>query len=124
MKRIFLALCVAASPLAAAAHEMTKGPNGGPVVDSSGHHLEMVARGTEIVLFLTGEGDAPHPSAGAKNARAIVQDGGKTATIQLQAADPNRLVGVLPAPLGKGARVVVTATLADGHAVQARFVND
>jgi hypothetical protein len=81
----------------------------------------MVARGTEIVLFLTGEGEAAHPSAGAKNARAIVQDGGKTATIQLQAADPNRLVGALPAPLAKGARVVVMATLADGRAVQARF---
>jgi hypothetical protein len=124
MKRLFLALAVAAMPLAVGAHELAKGPNGGPVVDSAGHHVEMVARGTELVLFVTGEADAAHPSAGAKNARAIVQDGGKTATVQLQAADPNRLVGALPAPLGKGARVVVTATLADGHAVQARFVHD
>ena len=124
MKRFILALAIAAMPLTADAHEMAKGPNGGPLVDSAGHHVEMVARGTELVLFVTGEGDAPHPSAGAKNARAIVQDGGKTATIQLQAADPNRLVGALPAPLGKGARVIVTATLADGHAVQARFVHD
>ncbi len=124
MKRLLIALALTALPVTATAHEMTKGPNGGPVVDSSGHHVEMVAKGTELVLFVTGEADAAHPSAGAKNARAIVQDGGKTATVQLQAADPNRLVGALPAPLGKGARVVVTATLADGHAVQARFVND
>ncbi len=124
MKRLYLALAIAAAPLAVAAHEMAKGPNGGPVIDSAGHHVEMVARGTELVLFLTAEADKPIGSAGTKNARAIVQDGGKTATVQLQAADPNRLVGALAAPLGKGARVVVSATMADGHAVQARFVNN
>ena len=124
MKPLILALAIAAVPLAAGAHEIAKGPNGGPVVDSAGHHVEMVARGSELVLFLTEADDKPLASAGTKNARAIVQDGGKTTTVQLQAADPNRLVGALPAPLGKGARVVVTATLADGHAVQARFVHD
>lgn len=111
-------------PLAAAAHELAKGPNGGPVVDSGGHHVEMVANGTELVLFLTEEADKPLASAGAKNARAIVQDGGKTATVPLQPAAPNKLVGTLAQPLGAGARVVVSATMADGHAVQARFVRN
>jgi hypothetical protein len=124
MKRLILALAVAAMPLAVAAHEMAKGPNGGPVVDSAGHHVELVANGTELVLFLTGEADKPIASAGTKNARAIVQDGGKTATVPLQPAEPNRLVGALAAPLGRDARVVVSATMADGHAVQARFVNN
>ncbi len=124
MKRFILALSLAAMPLAAAAHEMAKGPNGGPVVDSAGHHVEMVANGTELVLFLTAEADKPIASAGTKNARAIVQDGGKTATVPLQPAEPNKLVGALPQPLGSGARVVVSATMADGHAVQARFVNN
>ena len=123
MKRLILALSLAV-PLVAAAHEMAKGPNGGPVVDSAGHHVEMVANGTELVLFLTGEADKPIASAGTKNARAVVQDGGRTATVQLQPAEPNRLVGVLAAPLGKGARVVVSATIANGSAVQARFVNN
>ena len=124
MKHLILALAIAASPLAAAAHETAKGPNGGPVVDSSGHHVEMVAKGSELVLFLTEEDDKPLASAGTKNARAIVQDGGKTATVQLQPAEPNKLVGVLAQPLGSGARVVVSATIADGHTVQARFVNN
>jgi hypothetical protein len=124
MKRLILALAVAAMPLAAGAHEMAKGPNGGPVVDSAGHHVEMVANGTELVLFLTGEADKPIASAGTKNARAIVQDGGKTGTVPLQPAEPNRLVGALAAPLGRDARVVVSATMADGHAVQARFVKN
>lgn len=124
MKRLIVALAIAAAPLAAISHEVAKGPNGGPVVDSAGHHVEMLANGTQLVLFLTGDADKPIASAGAKNARAIVQDGGKTATVQLQPAEPNRLVGALTAPLGKGARVVVSATMADGHAVQARFVNN
>jgi hypothetical protein len=124
VKGLVLALAFAAMPLAAVAHETARGPNGGPVVDSAGHHVEMVANGTELVLFLTGDADKPIASAGTKNARAIVQDGGKTATVQLQPAEPNRLLGALPAPLGKGARVVVSATMADGHAVQARFVNN
>ena len=124
MKLLFLSLAVAAFPLATAAHEMAKGPNGGPVVDSAGHHVELVANGTELVLFLTGEADKPIASAGTRNARALVQDAGKTATVPLQPAEPNRLVGALTAPLGKGARVVVSATMADGHSVQARFVNN
>ena len=124
MKHLILALAIAVSPLAAAAHEMAKGPNGGPVVDSSGHHVEMVAKDSELVLFLTEADDKPLASAGTKNARAIVQDGGKTATVQLQPAEPNKLVGSLAQPLGSGARVVVSATMADGHSVQARFVNN
>ena len=124
MKRLLIALTVAVFPLATSAHETAKGPNGGPVADSAGHHLEMVSKGTELVLFLTGEADKPLASAGTKNARAIVQDGGKTTSVPLQPAEPNRLVGTLPSPLAKGARVVVSATMADGHAVQARFVNN
>ena len=125
MKRTWIAVASAvALPFAALAHELPKGANGGPVVDSSGHHVEMVAKGADLMLFLTDETDKPLAAAGAKNARAIIQDGGKTAAVPLQPAEPNKLVGRLSQPLGKGARVVVLATLADGHAVQARFVND
>src|SRR3712207_7589167 len=45
----------------------------GPVVDSPVHHVELVTRGTALVLFLTEADDKPLASAGAKNARAIVQ---------------------------------------------------
>jgi hypothetical protein len=125
MKRSWIALFAAAAlPLAASAHEVAKGPNGGPVVDSAGHHVEMVARGTDLILYLTEEDDKPLASAGAKNARAVVQDGGKTTTIQLSPAEPNKLIGTLQSPLGSGARVVISVTMADGHAVQARFVNN
>lgn len=124
MKHLILALAVTGWAFAASAHEVAKGPNGGPVVDSSGHHVEMVAKGSELVLFLTEADDKPLASANSKNARAIVQDGGQTATIPLRPAEPNKLVGTLAQPLGAGARVVVSATMADGHTVQARFVNN
>ena len=124
MKHLVLAFAIAAAPLGATAHEVARGPNGGPVVDSSGHHVEMVVRGSELVIFFTEADDKPHASAGTKNARAIVQDGGKTATVQLQPAEPNKLAGALPQPLGSRARVVVSDTMADGHAVRARFVNN
>jgi hypothetical protein len=124
LRNVLFATILAGLGSTASAHEVAKGPNGGPVVDVSGHHVEMVAKGTELVLFLTDEADKPLASAGAKNPRAIVQEGGKTATVPLTPAEPNRLVGTLAQPLGKGARVVVSVTMADGHAVQARFVNN
>ena len=108
----------------AGAHEVSKGPNGGPVVDVAGHHVEMVTKGTEFVLYLTDAADKPLASAGTKAARAVVQDAGKTATVALSPVEPNKLVGNLTQSLGKGARIVVSATLADGHALQARFTHD
>jgi hypothetical protein len=124
LRRFLLALAAAAFGSTVSAHEVAKGPNGGPVVDVSGHHVEMVAKGTELVLFLTDEAEKPLASAGAKSPRAIVQDGGKTATVPLNPAEPNRLIGTLAQPLSKGARVVVSVTMPDGRAVQARFVNN
>ena len=124
MRRLLIAATVALLASGAGAHELAKGPNGGPVVDSGGHHVEMVANGTDLVVFLTEQEDKPLASAASKNARAVVQDAGKTATVALQPAAPNKLVGTLAQTLGKGARVVVSATMADGHAVQARFVKN
>ncbi len=105
----------------AQAHETTKGPNGGPVVEVAGHHIEFVQSPIDITLYLTGSADAPIASAGAKF-KAIVQDNGKTAQLELGPVDPNKLVAKLSAPLSSGAKVVVTGTLADGHSLQARFV--
>lgn len=124
MLRLMTALAIVGFVATAAAHEVSKGANGGPVVDVAGHHVEMVAKGTEFVLYLTDAADKPLASAGTKAARAIVQDAGKTATVSLSAAAPNKLVGTLAQPLGAGARIVISATLADGHALQARFTNN
>jgi hypothetical protein len=124
MRRLLLSLILAAWSGAAFAHELAKGPNGGPLVDIAGHHVEMVAKGTDLVLFLTDAADKPVAAAGTRNARAVVQDAGKTASVPLQPGDANRLVGTLAQPLGQGARVVVSITTADGKSLQARFVNN
>lgn len=124
MFRSITALALIGLVSTASAHELAKGPNGGPLVDVAGHHIEMVAKGTELVLILTDAADKPLASAGTKAARAIVQDAGKTATVALSPVEPNKLVGTLAQPLGTGARVVISATLADGHALQARFTNN
>ncbi len=103
------------------AHESAKGPNGGAVVDVDGHHVEFVPSATEMTFYLTGDADAPIASTGAK-VKAIAQDAGKTAQIDLAPVEPNKLVGKLAVPLAKGAKVVVTGALSDGHSLQAKFV--
>jgi hypothetical protein len=103
------------------AHETAKGPNGGAVVDVDGHHVEFVPSATEITFYLTGDADAPIASTGAK-VKVIAQEAGKTAQIELLPVEPNKLVGKLAAPLTKGAKVVVTGALSDGHSLQAKFV--
>ncbi len=125
-KSDFFALALAAAlalvfPMAAMAHEATKGPNGGALVDVEGHHVEFVPSAGELTFYLTGEKDAPIDSADAK-VKVIVQDNGKTAQMELAAVEPNKLVVKVAAPLTTGANVVVTGTLADGHSLQAKFV--
>lgn len=103
------------------AHESEKGPNGGQLVDVSGHHVEFTTKGNEIVLYLTESGNTPADSAGAEG-KAIVQSDGKVESIQLVPAEPNLLKGALQSPLLAGTKVVVSGKLSDGHSLQARFV--
>jgi hypothetical protein len=105
------------------AHDLEKGPNGGPVVEAAGHHVEFVDEGAGLSFFLRDEAGKPIESKGA-NGRAVIQDHGKTETVSLASADPNKLTGKVPQPLGAGARIVLSATLPDGHSIQARFVKN
>lgn len=118
----FAVTLVLALPISAMAHEATKGPNGGALVDVDGHHVEFVPSDEVLTFYLTGENDSPIASAGAK-IKAIVQDSGKTTLIDLAVVEPNKLVGKIANPLTSGAKVVVTGSLADGHTLQARFEN-
>ena len=86
---------------AASAHELAKGPNGGPVADAAGHHIEFVSSATDVTFFLTAEKDEPIASAGAKM-KAIIQDAGKTTQVELSPAEPNKLVGKIAAALAAG----------------------
>ena len=106
--------------LMAGANAETKGPNGGMVVKVDDHPIEFVPSDQEIVFYIGDHDGKPMSTKGLK-ARAIVQVGGKTMTIALSPAEPNRFVGKLAAPLGPKARVVFSSVF-DGHNLQARFV--
>ena len=91
------------------------GPNGGLLGGGSGgHQTELVVSPTELTVYLIEDGK-PHDSKGA-SVRAVVQQGGKTTTLNLADQDGKKLVAKLPAPLDKGAIVVVTGK--DGHGDQ------
>ncbi len=113
-----------ASISTAQTHETAKGPNGGPVVDTGSHHVEMVAVEDELLLYVADAVDAPLSTAGTTAARAIIQDAGQTTVVPLEAREPNMLAGVLGQSLAAGAKVVVSFKLPDGGAVQARFVKN
>lgn len=95
------------------------GPNGGTVVVSEGHPVELVSNGTELVFFITDESAKPLETE-KLSARAYVQADGKTETVQLKPQTPNKLVGSLKSPLAKGAKIMLS-TKVHGHTLQARF---
>ena len=121
LKQIALGLLVAGTLVGPAAFAQTKGPNGGVVAKAEGHPIEFVSSGQEMVFFFSDDDGTPMSMKGV-DARAVVQDGGKTTTVTLAAVEPNKMVGKLAAPLNPGARVVVSAKL-HGHSLQARFTN-
>ncbi len=123
--RLTASVLIAALGLALAgiarAHDAENGPNGGQIIEVKGHHLELTAKGDKLAIYLSDEGHAPLSSKGASG-RAVILDGSKQSTVPLAPAEPNILSARLDAPLAPGARVVVSAKLADGHDVLARFV--
>ena len=91
-----------------------KGPNGGDVVIAEGHPIEFVTKDQEIVFYLTDDDGTPLATKNMTG-RAVVQDGGKTRTVKLSPAEPNKLVGTLGRRSAQ-ARVVLSATLGGPHA--------
>ena len=113
-----LSLGLAAQALA---HEAEKGINGGALIDVEGHHIELVTAPDTLTFYLSDENEAPIAASGS-TMKAIVQDAGKTTQLELLPAEPNKLTASTSAPLGSGAKVVITGSLPDGHKLQGRFV--
>lgn len=126
--RLLLALLVGSIALGGLAHAQApkKGANGGTVVVSSGHPIEFVTKDQDITFYFLDDDGTPL-STKTMQGRAVVQDGGKTTTVQLSPAEPNKLLGTLTAPLGAKARVALSATVATSghkHTLQARFTTN
>lgn len=114
-------LAVVAVAIALASPCLAAGPNGGQTTVADGHPIEFVATDTGITFFVTGEDGKPVETAGLA-AKAFVQVGGKTETLVLKPAAPNKLAADLKGPLTAGAKVVLSAKV-HGHNIQARFEN-
>ncbi|WP_375461095.1 hypothetical protein [uncultured Enterovirga sp.] len=121
MLKIIVAALAALLALAAPALAQTTKPgaHGGQVRMADHHAIEFVSTDREIAFYVLEEDGKPLDTKGLTG-RAIIQEGGKSTTVALAAAAPNKLAGPLAAPLGKGARIVMTSRV-HGHALQARF---
>ena len=87
---------------------------------SGGHQTELVVSPTELTVYLL-ENGKPHDSKGT-NMRAVIQQSGKTATVNFVDQQGKKLVAKLPAPLDKGAIVVLTGKDHHGDQFNARYV--
>lgn len=122
-KYILLAMiAVMASMPDLAAAQAKKGSNGGPVVTSEGHPIELVSKGTDIVFYVGEHDGSPYATKDMKG-RATIQDGGKTVIVPLTPASPNMMRGKLEAELSPKAKVVFSATAHD-HSLTARYAGE
>ena len=117
MKRSLIALFMTIA--ATGAYAQKAGPNGGMLAGKASHEIELVVSPSELTVYMI-DGGKTHSVKGAK-LRAIVQQDGKSTTVQLTEVGEEKLVGQLAAPLAKGAIVVVTGKDDHGDAVSARY---
>jgi hypothetical protein len=96
------------------------GPNGGLLAGKGTHQTELVVSPTELTVYILHDGKADDTEG--FNIRAVVQEGGKTTTINFVNQNGKRLVAKLAAPLGKGTIVVLTGKDHHGDALNARYV--
>jgi hypothetical protein len=96
------------------------GPNGGMLAGKGTHQTELVVSSTELTVYMLHDGKTDDTNGAT--IRAVVQEGGKTTTINFVSQNGKRLVAKLAAPLGKGAIVVLTGKDHHGNAVSARYV--
>ncbi len=115
---IALTLCFAAS--VALAHSSKTGVNGGLQVDAGAYHVEALADGTVLQVWLRNHSDKPVSSAGYKGA-AILVIGGKPQRITLAPAGENKLSGTSEMPLPAALKGAVQITAPTGSTVQAKF---
>jgi hypothetical protein len=115
---MLLACLIFAAP--AFAHGPTTGPHGGAVADAGDYHVELVAKGTALTIYLRTEADKDLPSAGHK-AVAILLVAGKAHRIELAPGGGNKLTGMSPAALPANPKGAVQISLPGGKTIQATF---
>jgi hypothetical protein len=120
MPRKFAPLVAGLVMLAAAPVLAQSGPNGGLVGGSGSHKTELVVGQSELTVYLLEDGKA-HESTGT-SMRAVIQQSGKTTTLDFADQGGKKLVAKLPAPLDKGAIVVLSGKDHHGDRFNSRYV--
>lgn len=119
MKALLIAALIAlANP--ALAHGPQKGPNGGPMEDVAGVHIELVKAGNTLTLNVFDEDNKPIPTEGF-SASVLVVSGAQRETIKLDPHSPNLLKGDAKTAPASGANVTVTIRTKAGKSGQAKF---
>jgi hypothetical protein len=120
MPRKFVLLVAGLAILAAAPVLAQSGLNGGLIGGSGSHKTELVISQTELTVYLLEDGKA-HESTGT-SMRAVIQQSGKTTTLDFADQGGKKLVAKLPAPLDKGAIVVLSGKDHHGDRFNSRYV--
>jgi hypothetical protein len=104
------------------AHDHTA-KHGGKVEHTGHHHLELVAKGGTLELYVTHEDGKAEDVSAAKASATVLADG-KTEQVSLSPAGGNALKGSGGFNAGKGTTVVVSLTMPDHEPEQVRFKLD
>lgn len=97
----------------------TAGPNGGMLAGKRDHQTELVVSASELTVYLQ-DGGKPHDTKGV-SIKGVIQQSGKNTSISF-GEQGGRFVAKLPAPLAKGAIVVLTDKDDHGDSISARYV--
>lgn len=112
-----LAALVMAGP--SLAHE-AKGKHGGRVADAGDYHVELVAKGDTVEVYVADHDDRPVTIRGYKGL-AIISVGGKSQRIVLEATEGGKLAGKATGNLPAEPKGVVQITPPGGKSVSAKF---
>jgi hypothetical protein len=120
MLKFTLATAAMLSTMSIALAHDAKGPHGGVVEHSGAYHVELVAKGKQVDVFVLDDALKPVDHTGQKGL-AILVVGGKPARIPLEAAGKDRLTGSAPAVIKGAPKGAVQITLTSGSSVQVKF---
>lgn len=118
-KMLVVAFALLFAGPAFAQHVHQKGPNGGPLEDVAGVHIEMIASGRTLKFNVFDEANKPMSSKGLSGS-ALVSSGADRETLPLVVAD-HALTAEARKDIAPGSTVSITLKGADGKSGQAKF---
>ncbi len=102
------------------AHGPKVGANGGVQADAGNYHVEIVAKGAVLDVYLRDQNDKAVNADGHKGTAIFVVEG-KAQRLPLTPAGDNRLTGTSPVALPAAIKGAVQIIIPSGGTVQAKF---